>query len=246
VGGRYSSRTAGNQHQPASSRAIAALATYGIQQHTLDAAEMFRDYDITIEAGPDRHGITQGAFLYVFESGGNRIELFGDPGFLELEPLTTTEKLPACPRWLTGALGTAAMAAARGLSFSAQSPDNWISIDASAIHPRRLGLSSARPSGAADPMGRKPQRQLTDGDDQRPDRHGCGRIMIGRSCAATAFSRRRPALALALTWRVEACRAACSAWDRCCRSAWPGWRLSPRTKEPGRRRASRSAGAAVP
>lgn len=59
---------------------------YGVQQHTVDAAEMFRDYDITIEAGPDRHGITQGSFLYVFEPGGNRIELFGDPGFLELEP----------------------------------------------------------------------------------------------------------------------------------------------------------------
>jgi catechol 2,3-dioxygenase len=59
---------------------------YGVQQHTVDAAEMFRDYDIKIEAGPDRHGITQGAFLYVFEPGGNRIELFGDPGILELEP----------------------------------------------------------------------------------------------------------------------------------------------------------------
>ncbi|GAA1344816.1 VOC family protein [Saccharothrix algeriensis] len=59
---------------------------YGIQQHTVDAAEMFRDYDITIEAGPDRHGLTQGSFLYVFEPGGNRIELFGDPGILELEP----------------------------------------------------------------------------------------------------------------------------------------------------------------
>lgn len=59
---------------------------YGIQQHTVDAAEMFRDYDIRIEAGPDRHGITQGSFLYVFEPGGNRIELFGDPGILELEP----------------------------------------------------------------------------------------------------------------------------------------------------------------
>lgn len=59
---------------------------YGIQQHTIDAAEIFRDYDIQIEAGPDRHGITQGSFLYVFEPGGNRIELFGDPGFLELEP----------------------------------------------------------------------------------------------------------------------------------------------------------------
>ncbi|MFG2532962.1 VOC family protein [Streptomyces sp. NPDC048516] len=59
---------------------------YGVQQHTIDAAEMFRDYDITIEAGPDRHGITQSSFLYVFEPGGNRIELFGDPGILILEP----------------------------------------------------------------------------------------------------------------------------------------------------------------
>lgn len=59
---------------------------YGVQQHTVDAAEMFRDYGIPIEAGPDRHGITQGSFLYVFEPGGNRIELFGDPGILELEP----------------------------------------------------------------------------------------------------------------------------------------------------------------
>ncbi|MEU7178742.1 VOC family protein [Streptomyces celluloflavus] len=59
---------------------------YGVQQHTIDAAEMFRDYGIPIEAGPDRHGITQSSFLYVFEPGGNRIELFGDPGFLVLEP----------------------------------------------------------------------------------------------------------------------------------------------------------------
>lgn len=59
---------------------------YGVPQHNVDAAEMFREWDITIEAGPDRHGITQGAFLYVFEPGGNRIELFGDTGILELEP----------------------------------------------------------------------------------------------------------------------------------------------------------------
>lgn len=59
---------------------------YGIGQHNIDAAEMFREYDITIEAGPDRHGITQGSFLYVFEPGGNRIELFGDAAILELEP----------------------------------------------------------------------------------------------------------------------------------------------------------------
>lgn len=54
---------------------------YGTGQHNIDAAEMFRDYDIPDEAGPDRHGITQGQFLYVFEPGGNRIELFGEAGF---------------------------------------------------------------------------------------------------------------------------------------------------------------------
>lgn len=59
---------------------------YGIPQHNIDAAEMFREYDIEIEAGPDKHGITQGSFLYVFEPGGNRIELFGDTGFLHLDP----------------------------------------------------------------------------------------------------------------------------------------------------------------
>ncbi|MDM3975310.1 VOC family protein [Mycobacterium marseillense] len=59
---------------------------YGVPQHNIDAAEMFREYDIEIEAGPDRHGITQGHFLYVFEPGGNRIELFGDCGYLHHDP----------------------------------------------------------------------------------------------------------------------------------------------------------------
>ncbi|WP_020660814.1 VOC family protein [Amycolatopsis benzoatilytica] len=64
---------------------------YGNGQHNADAAEMFREYDVRIEAGPDRHGITQGQFLYVFEPGGNRIELFGEPGYLHLEPDAETK-----------------------------------------------------------------------------------------------------------------------------------------------------------
>jgi catechol 2,3-dioxygenase len=59
---------------------------YGIPQHNTDVAELCREYGIAIETGPDVHGITQGAFLYVFEPGGNRIELFGNSGILELEP----------------------------------------------------------------------------------------------------------------------------------------------------------------
>ncbi|WP_300015217.1 VOC family protein [Pseudonocardia sp.] len=59
---------------------------YGVPQHNTDAAELCREYGIRIEAGPDVHGITQGAFLYVFEPGGNRIELFGNSGILQFEP----------------------------------------------------------------------------------------------------------------------------------------------------------------
>ncbi|KOS56509.1 VOC family protein [Rhodococcus sp. GXMU-t2271] len=64
---------------------------YGTGQHLADAVEMFRDYDIRIEAGPDKHGITQGQFLYVFEPGGNRIELFGEAGYLHLDPDAETK-----------------------------------------------------------------------------------------------------------------------------------------------------------
>ncbi|BBY61912.1 VOC family protein [Mycolicibacterium helvum] len=64
---------------------------YGTGQHLADAVEMFREYDIQIEAGPDKHGITQGQFLYVFEPGGNRIELFGEAGYLHLDPDATTK-----------------------------------------------------------------------------------------------------------------------------------------------------------
>ncbi|WP_427132299.1 VOC family protein [Pseudarthrobacter sp. S9] len=59
---------------------------FGIPQHNTDFAEICREYGIQIEAGPDVHGVTQGAFLYVLEPGGNRIELFGNAGILQLEP----------------------------------------------------------------------------------------------------------------------------------------------------------------
>jgi catechol 2,3-dioxygenase len=39
-----------------------------------------------IEAGPGKHGISQAYFMYVFEPGGNRIELFGDAGYLIFDP----------------------------------------------------------------------------------------------------------------------------------------------------------------
>jgi catechol 2,3-dioxygenase len=69
---------------------------YGFPQHLLDAADVFTDYGLTIDIGPGKHGATQAQFLYVFEPGGNRIELFGDSGYLIFDPawkpLTWTEQ----------------------------------------------------------------------------------------------------------------------------------------------------------
>jgi catechol 2,3-dioxygenase len=59
---------------------------YGIPQHLADAAEMMRENGIKIDAGPGKHGISQALFLYVFEPGGNRVELFGDSGYLIFDP----------------------------------------------------------------------------------------------------------------------------------------------------------------
>ena len=59
---------------------------YGAPQHLADVVEVFRENGLQIEAGPGKHGITQALFLYVLEPGGNRIELFGDAGYLIFDP----------------------------------------------------------------------------------------------------------------------------------------------------------------
>ncbi|MDQ7040314.1 MAG: catechol 2,3-dioxygenase [Rhodothermus sp.] len=59
---------------------------YGFPQDVANLADALREHDITIEAGPGKHGISQAYFMYVFEPGGNRVELFGDPGYLIFDP----------------------------------------------------------------------------------------------------------------------------------------------------------------
>ncbi|MGQ0550903.1 MAG: catechol 2,3-dioxygenase [Armatimonadota bacterium] len=63
---------------------------YGSPQHLIDAADICADYGIPIEAGPGKHGTTQAMFLYVFEPGGTRVELFGDTGYLIFDPAWKT------------------------------------------------------------------------------------------------------------------------------------------------------------
>jgi catechol 2,3-dioxygenase len=59
---------------------------YGAPQHLLDIADVFAERDIRMESGPAKHGTTQAYFMYVFEPGGNRVELFGDTGYLIFDP----------------------------------------------------------------------------------------------------------------------------------------------------------------
>lgn len=59
---------------------------YGYPQHVADVADIFSEYGVKIEAGPGKHGISQASFLYVYEPGGNRVELFGDAGYLIFDP----------------------------------------------------------------------------------------------------------------------------------------------------------------
>ena len=59
---------------------------YGYPQHLSDLSDILTENGVQIEAGPGRHGISQASFLYVIEPGGNRVELFGDAGYLIFDP----------------------------------------------------------------------------------------------------------------------------------------------------------------
>ena len=65
------------------------------REEVLRAADIFLENGIYIETGPSKHAITQGFFLYVYEPGGNRIEVFSG-GYLiftpDFEPVTWTQE----------------------------------------------------------------------------------------------------------------------------------------------------------
>jgi catechol 2,3-dioxygenase len=64
---------------------------YGTPQHLMDVADLMVEAgNVGFEAGPAKHGVSQALFLYVFEPGGNRIELFGDTGYQIFDPAWKT------------------------------------------------------------------------------------------------------------------------------------------------------------
>ena len=64
------------------------------REDVLRAADIFIENEIYIETGPSKHAITQGFFLYAYEPGGNRVEIFSG-GYLifspDFEPVTWTQ-----------------------------------------------------------------------------------------------------------------------------------------------------------
>jgi catechol 2,3-dioxygenase len=64
------------------------------REDVLRAADICVDHDIFIESGPSKHKISQQFFLYVYEPGGNRIEIVAG-GYLifapDWEPITWTQ-----------------------------------------------------------------------------------------------------------------------------------------------------------
>ena len=64
------------------------------REEVLRAADLMLDSDVPIEAAPSKHAIAQGMFLYVYEPGGNRVEVTTGTHFIydpEYEPVVWTE-----------------------------------------------------------------------------------------------------------------------------------------------------------
>jgi catechol 2,3-dioxygenase len=63
-------------------------------QELLRAADLFLDADVPIEAAPSKHAVAQGMFLYVYEPGGNRVEVTTGTHFIydpDPEPVAWTQ-----------------------------------------------------------------------------------------------------------------------------------------------------------
>jgi catechol 2,3-dioxygenase len=64
------------------------------REECLRAADLFLDADVPIEAAPSKHAVAQGMFLYVYEPGGNRVEVTTGTHFIydpDYEPVRWTE-----------------------------------------------------------------------------------------------------------------------------------------------------------
>lgn len=55
------------------------------REEVLRAADILTEHDVFIEAGPARHNVSQAFYLYLYEPGGNRVEVYSG-GYLAFAP----------------------------------------------------------------------------------------------------------------------------------------------------------------
>jgi catechol 2,3-dioxygenase len=64
------------------------------REEVLRAADLMLDAEVPIEAAPSKHAVAQGMFLYVYEPGGNRVEVTTGTHFIydpQYEPVVWSE-----------------------------------------------------------------------------------------------------------------------------------------------------------
>lgn len=65
------------------------------REHVLRAADLYMEHGIPIEAGPSRHNNSQAFYIYAYEPGGNRVEIYNSGFFVyapDFEPVIWTEE----------------------------------------------------------------------------------------------------------------------------------------------------------
>ncbi len=71
------------------------------------AADLYMEHGVVIEAGPSRHNNSQGFYLYAFEPGGNRVEVYTSGFFVfapDFEPVVWDEETRGTGVYWGGAL----------------------------------------------------------------------------------------------------------------------------------------------
>jgi catechol 2,3-dioxygenase len=72
--------------QGASGRLHHMAFWHDTREEVLRTADLLKDHGFQLELGPTRHSLTESFFLYVFEPGGNRIEVYNSGGGFRFAP----------------------------------------------------------------------------------------------------------------------------------------------------------------
>jgi catechol 2,3-dioxygenase len=81
-------------HAGASGRLHHVAFFVDTREELLRAADLMLDADVPIEAAPSKHAVAQGMFLYVYEPGGNRVEITTGTHFIydpDYEPVVWSQ-----------------------------------------------------------------------------------------------------------------------------------------------------------